>query len=401
MSKDYYNKPKDFEDMQVYVDKVEEAKKEGKPVAVQALWDGDTQGWYIYMQVVIENEDKKELPTNVFLLELIDKSTFNYTMIDLCSLRFASDIRLFNGQPTPWEETIVAKKIGNYISKRYNIPFWFPASEAPDNDCPSWLQRNQGIHCADCNKLIIPTDSPYLPKDICYSCHTERKSKKEFNNDVSTNDELTIYKVNSDADKNNFASYKEWMMTQVKDKGIYSILDTILYEKNTDIEKIEAYKLYDDDLKKILLTYEDKVTEFLKTYDEEKIRKLPKQDYLHEIQYKNNNYFVHQFFDRKVIDNINTVESLQSVIDNEQYLYLFFSRNKTRQLNAIMAFIKTEEDITLQKIVDYYSSVGDEKYRVALSKEQINKNIQRLAERGYISIDKNEVVSLTFKGNFY
>ncbi len=99
--------------------------------------------------------------------------------------------------------------------------------------------------------------------------------------------------------------------------------------------------------------------------------------------------------------DMDTIESLNSIIDENQYLHLFFSKNKTRQRDAIIAFIKTEKNSTLQELIDYYSQAEDEKYRTALSKEQINKNIQRLVESGYISIDENEVISLTFKGNFY
>ena len=101
------------------------------------------------------------------------------------------------------------------------------------------------------------------------------------------------------------------------------------------------------------------------------------------------------------MSDMDTIESLNSIIDENQYLHLFFSKNKTRQLDAIMTFIKTEQNTTLQELIDYYSQAKNEKYRTALSKEQINKNIQRLVESGYISIDENEVISLTFKGNFY
>lgn len=382
MSESYYSKPEDFEDMQVYIDKVEEAKKTGIPVAVQALWDGDTQGWFVYLEVIF-----------------LEDAPSTYSIIDLCAMRFASDLRIFNGQTTPWEETIIAKKIGNYISKKYDIPFWFPASEAPDDDCPSWLQRDKGINCADCNKLIIPTDSPYLPKDICYSCNLERESKEEFSNDIATNDELTIYILNADTNKSEFKSY--WLMTQSKDKGIYKEIATILDERNIKIEEIENYNLFKEDLEKLLSLYENKLKLFFDNYDIEKVEKFLKQDYLIEVEYKGKNYLLHTFFNRELIGNMDTVKTIQSVIDENKYFYLFFAKNKTRQLDTIMRFIKEKKTTTLQKLIHYYSQAYNEKYRTALSKEQINKNIQRLIDRDYISIDENDIISLTFKGNFY
>lgn len=386
MPKDYYDKPEDFEDIQVYIDKVEEAQKTGVPVAIQALWDGDTQGWCIYMEVIIDTKNRFS----------------KYSIFHLCTMRFASDLRIFNGQPTPWEETIVAKKIGNYISEQYNIPFWFPASEAPDDDCPSWLQRDKGINCADCNKLIIPTDSPYLPKDICYSCHRERESKEEFSNDTPTNDELTIYTIKSDSDKNDFNSYQGWMMMQGKG-DIYAMIDTILDEKNIKIEEVESYSFFEKDLKKLITLYEKQIENYFEEYYEDLREEFEDDDEEEFIEFVHNGktYFIHHFFDHDVISDTDTIKSLQSIIDENQYLYLFFSRNKTKQLDTIMGFMKGEKNTTLQKITDYYSKAENEKYRIALSKEQINKNIQRLIERKYISLDENEVISLTFQGNFY
>ncbi|WP_375559489.1 hypothetical protein ACE193_17365 [Bernardetia sp. OM2101] len=386
MPKDYYDKPEDFENMQVYIDKIEEGKKTGVPVAIQALWDGDTQGWCIYMEVIIDTKNRFS----------------KYSIFHLCTMRFASDLRIFNGQPTPWEETIVAKKIGNLISKKYNIPFWFPASEAPDDDCPSWLQRDKGIHCADCNKLIIPTDSSYLPKDICYSCHLRREAKKNFSNDISTNDELTIYTIKYDLDKNDFNSYQGWMMMQGKG-DIYAMIDTILDEKNIKIEEIESYSFFEKDLKKLITLYEKQIENYFEKYYEDLREDFEDDDEEEFIKFVHNGkaYFIHHFFDHDVISDTDTIKSLQSIIDENQYLYLFFSRNKTKQLDTIMGFMKGEKNTTLQKITDYYSKAENEKYRTTLSKEQINKNIQRLIERDYISIDENEVTSLTFKGNFY
>src|SRR5262245_12260479 len=65
-----------------------------RPVAFQALWDGDTQGWFLYLDVVY-------------------RSGAGHTGSPLACLRFGGDIRVFNGQVPPWPEAVIGAKIGD------------------------------------------------------------------------------------------------------------------------------------------------------------------------------------------------------------------------------------------------------------------------------------------------
>jgi len=80
----------------------------------------------------------------------------------------------------PYPQAQRAAEIGEKLKEKYGIEFFFPSPTLPEDDCPRWLERDQAIRCGDCGILIIPTDSKYLPKDICYNCHLTRESNRKF-----------------------------------------------------------------------------------------------------------------------------------------------------------------------------------------------------------------------------
>jgi hypothetical protein len=148
-------------------------KVPGQPTVLEALWDGDTQGWFLILNLYSE--------TGKFIWK---KETSQHLGI----VSFGGEIRLFNGKVPSWPETELAKEWGQKAAEKYGLTFYFPSDKEPDDNCPSWTQKHLAIKCADCGKLIIPTDSPYLPKDICYHCHlsrdqNERIKRNEFYKD--------------------------------------------------------------------------------------------------------------------------------------------------------------------------------------------------------------------------
>jgi hypothetical protein len=139
-------------------------KVSGRPTVLQALWDGDTQGWYLILSLYAEIEtafSKEE------------------TCQQLGIVSFGGDIRLFNGELPPWPEAVLVNEMGKRAVEKYGLIFHFPSDTEPDDDCPSWSQRHLAIACADCGKSILPTTSAFLPKDICYNCHRKRESKAQ------------------------------------------------------------------------------------------------------------------------------------------------------------------------------------------------------------------------------
>ena len=79
--------------------------------------------------------------------------------------------------------------------------FYFPSDKEPDDNCPSWRQRHLAIHCADCGKSILPSESQYLPKDICYHCHLTREQNERIKKNEYFKDAVFgIYKISGNAE---------------------------------------------------------------------------------------------------------------------------------------------------------------------------------------------------------
>jgi len=116
---------------------------EGIPVCIQALWDGDTSGWFLVLSAVIK------------------KGVENYDALYLTKISKGGDIRLFKGEVPPWPEAVVGNEVGNKLARELEVDFFFPSPEEPDDDCPTWLNRKSAINCVGCNKLIIPSWSKY------------------------------------------------------------------------------------------------------------------------------------------------------------------------------------------------------------------------------------------------
>lgn len=94
---------------------------EGRLACIEALWDGDTGGWFIILTAIMSNGyglEEKYLGT----------------------ISFGGDIRLFAGGVPPWPEAIYAQDVGEKIAQLFGATFYFPSPEKPDDQLPSWIQ---------------------------------------------------------------------------------------------------------------------------------------------------------------------------------------------------------------------------------------------------------------------
>lgn len=89
----------------------------GRTVAIEALWDGDTDGWC------------------VDLMALTDDPAAEHR---LAIIRHGSDMRLFNGSVPPWPEAQEATTIGRALAEHLRVPFYFASPDQPDLDLPRW-----------------------------------------------------------------------------------------------------------------------------------------------------------------------------------------------------------------------------------------------------------------------
>jgi hypothetical protein len=87
------------------------------PDAIEALWDGDTEGWFVRLVAVT----------------LRPKLEHN-----LASISHGTDMRLFNGEVPPWPEALEATAIGRALADRLGVPFHFASPDQPDLDLPRW-----------------------------------------------------------------------------------------------------------------------------------------------------------------------------------------------------------------------------------------------------------------------
>ena len=122
-------------------------------VAIEALWDGDSSGWFVFLCAVTSDGGSHHLTT----------------------ISDGGDIRLINGEVPPWPEAEAARHMGTRLAAQFNVDFYFPSPSHPEDRCPRWIDRDRGYPCAHCGIPLFQTES--LPwHGMCYDCHlkTER-----------------------------------------------------------------------------------------------------------------------------------------------------------------------------------------------------------------------------------
>lgn len=149
----------------------------GTPKVLEALWDGDTQGWYLRVSVYVERGVWPVKRTECHALGPVVLGT---------------DRRLFAGQVPPWPEAELVKSFVQHTQAKYGLTLYLP-SEEPDDECPRWPERARARACADCGKPGLPTASPYLPQDICYPCHLRREQRARIQQEQGYDEGVYLY----------------------------------------------------------------------------------------------------------------------------------------------------------------------------------------------------------------
>jgi hypothetical protein len=142
-----------------------------KPEVVEAMWSGDTQGWFLVICVSTAESGKE--------------GWWNGSEWLLSLRGGGGDFRLFAGSVPPWPESIIGQYVGEAISEKYGIPFYFPAPDQPCDDYADWWERDESRRCTDCGRYLTAdakqynheTKSYHL-KTICYLCWLRREQPK-------------------------------------------------------------------------------------------------------------------------------------------------------------------------------------------------------------------------------
>lgn len=128
--------------------------QEGKLLAIQAMWDGDTIGWLIRLEGVFIIGDEYRIITLAFIRDQ------------------KGDFRLFSGQVPPWPESYRAIQLGQKLADLEKVPFHFPSPNWPELYCASWELLEKSIPCSVCGiPLIQDQNIPW--RGMCYHCHLE------------------------------------------------------------------------------------------------------------------------------------------------------------------------------------------------------------------------------------
>lgn len=133
----------------------------GKPAAIEAYWDGDTAGWSVRMEAIIEGGGP-EHPRfrSIYLGQWCD----------------GGDFRLFVGEVPPWPEAVRAVEIGEALARALEVPFHFASRDQPRDECVRWWNLGGGRPCDDCGIELQQEDGvPW--SGVCYPCHLARERR--------------------------------------------------------------------------------------------------------------------------------------------------------------------------------------------------------------------------------
>ncbi len=339
----------------------------GKPKVLEALWTGDTQGWYLILSLYTETGwpgFKKE------------------HVQQLGTVSFGGDIRLFTGEVPLWPEAELTKQWGEQARQKYGLEFYFPASQGPDDDCPDWHRRHLGIRCADCNKLIIPTDSPYLPKDVCYPCHLERESNDKIRNDKPYQGGIALY-MTKDEEKRQISFCSEFKSFTIA-PFVKHHVDRQLTDENVCIVTLDNSNLIqlkadlEEDLEKRLANYQkpdldNPRTQFLGTFT---------------TQYKGKDYVLMQRFDEDhttISSLIYSCELLTEALSGEYEYQFYFSRGFTYRDMRVLRFVNSAQvgNTTFSEITAHFQSI--------LVPSQLLYTINKLKEMKCLEVNGDDV----------
>jgi hypothetical protein len=122
-------------------------KRSAQPAAIEALWDGDTSGWFLRLSAVVQLDAE------------VDR---RFGLIHLGDFQAQDNIAL-------------ARYLGEAVAERYGVPFFFPSPDKEEDDCPHWWQQDQAVHCSSCKVLIMST---FRDSGLCYRCYRQAEHQQ-------------------------------------------------------------------------------------------------------------------------------------------------------------------------------------------------------------------------------
>jgi len=344
-------------------------KAGGKPVVLEALWDGDTNGWY--------------------LLLYLHTVTSRFFFLKDRQQHFLGEVVVPEGQQYYTEDkltvALMAEELGQLAAQKYQLTFYFPSKDNEDDDCPSWTERHLGILCEDCSKLILPRESPYLPKEVCYHCQLKRERDESLRKAAPADDGYNFYLSSNDQ------YIKVGYCTKFEDFTIAPFIqDKVRQRLTEDIISIITLNLADililkDELETalepLLLAYEKPYIEkkFIGTY------KIEHRGQEYELMDRSNDSHI------AIAGFVSNIKNAEKAIAEGYTFQFFFKQGITYRDDSFLRFIHyvCSGATTISGVQDRYAG--------QLSSAEVAATIEKLMQIGCITIS-GERVSITRLG---
>jgi len=341
-------------------------KIKGKPVVLQALWDGDTSGWWLSLSLYAENPSVSR---------------------DL-AWHYLGHVESYDGKP---KETF-AKELGAKAVKKYGLEFYFPSPDDADDGCPDWRERDKAIACTGCGKLILPDRDTMLPKEICYHCYQERKRNQALIDDEPQEYGVSLYRckgrkyqgMSTRGYMNSFPEYpyiSDTLKQQIGTEGV-----TVL-----TIEKEELQHLSE----KMEARLDVLAPLYKKAAPQDRNGKVISM--FRDQSYKGKRYTLDSYRDpvhEEMAELLYMYTTTQEVIkENGCFRYFIKGKGYSYRANRFMSFISyhCKGRATIDRIHEHYKKL--------LSREQVFSTLEKLERFGCISI-KDGLVSATTLGKY-
>lgn len=340
----------------------------GLPTVLEALWDGDTEGWFLVLSLYAKTG-------GVFW----GSEERDYLGV----VRLGDDLQIFNGDMPPWAEAVLAKDWGQKAVEKYGLTFYFPSDKEPDDDCPKWTEKHYGFPCVDCGKLIRLRYSDYVPHDVCHSCNLKREQ----------NEKIRLNKFYKDAV---FGTYTIGNSTnEIRDHSLNHYLEPLAIRKggvtgeagfimfsNSELVELKN-KLYNE-IKAALANYKpSNVPEIRKPIVSFEQIHFEGKDYELEIRFNENHRDVSILLDR--------YRSFERAANEGWTYYLHIIKDITYRDDAILRFVNyvAKGATTIKALIEQFASV--------LTEGEISDVLKKLERLECLEIE-NDMIKITTIG---
>lgn len=348
---------------QKIIDNLFNGNKE-KPLAIQCLWNSD----YEYIGLTV---------TMVF------KEFGSYRTKEIIELEYKN----FESTEAMAAE---AERIATEYVDKYHIELYFPSPDEWSRDCPNWWESKSSPKCEDCNTPIIPSDSEYLPKEVCYPCHLERKSNQKIINAEPYDDGVTMYlSKNDEHRKIGYCSYFEdfTIAPFIKHKVASELADESI--QVITLEKWEILEL-DEELKEAL---KQKLEHYVKPVINDDMKTLVRT---YKVAYNGVEYELEAKFNNthnEISKLIHSLKTNQEAL-NEDYTYeIYFKKGITHRDDSILRFINyvSKGKTGIESICEHYKKI--------LSEIEVLKAVEKLERMGCVALNGCDVTITTIGRN--